>query len=98
MTAIIGPALMTKDGFIYGKPAPYRHGHVIQMMRDSFGLAGEAVHTATQGFMALLDDEFVGRFVDRFEAMKIAKANNLVRHRPCGHLNTGNELFSEDLW
>lgn len=73
-------------GLVHSAEQPRRHHHVIHEMAKR-GLGPECMHN--QGFVT---DK--GHFVDRHEAMIIAKAaGQLIR-------NTGplDELFSEDLW
>lgn len=68
-------------------PAPARHHHVMwtRLFVDGKKTGGEA----TQGFLTTH-----GRFVDRAEGLRIAKANDqiVVKH------GNPNELYSEDMW
>lgn len=73
-------------GYTYSVPNPGRHCDVLQLIfadgyKECFG--------ETQGFLTSTN-----RFVDRYEAMKIAKCAKQLK---AGKFNA-KQLFSEDLW
>jgi len=79
---IFEAAIRDEDGKVWQVGRPGRHHHVMQLM-PRHAITGE------QGFVTN-----TLRFVDRFEACKIARdANQII-------VKTGpdDELFSEDLW
>lgn len=71
-------------GKLYSLPQPNRHHHVI-------GLIGGISAPDKQGFL-----DNTGRFLDRKQALKLAKLNGQLIRGTSGY--QGNELFSEDLW
>ena len=86
---IVCVAIKTSTDVVYSLPLPARHHDVIRYMCEEmfFDRVGGDF---TQGFLASPD----GRFVDRKEALVIAKeANQLIRKTPPEDI-----LFSEDLW
>jgi hypothetical protein len=84
---ILGPAIRHPDGLIYGIGRRGRHHHCIRYM-STIGRAGIGVVT-DQGFVTTH-----GRYVNRYEGLRIAKAQNqLIRKTPPEY-----KLFSEDLW
>lgn len=87
MTEIItGVAMLGDDGRVWALPRPCRHNNIYALA----AFMNKAVDPCTQGFMTN-----TGRFVNRADAMIIAKANN-------GPWTTSEprrkDLFSEDLW
>lgn len=77
------------DGEVYHALPPNRHHNVLQQMdRDGVDFLGRD----EQGFLTS-----ASRFVDRLEAMEIAKASGQLKRRRPPHYQ-GPELFSEDLW
>lgn len=83
---IVGVAML-KNGLIYFRKAPARHANIFM----DYGRTG--LQAAEQGF--LLDD---GSFVNRVEALEIAKSNGQYRREELGNTTTFPHLFSEDLW
>ena len=77
---IIAPAIKTKDGKIYA--SRNSHSELLVLYKEEFKYS-------EQGFIT--DDL---RFVDRKEALKIAKKENSNLNK----LVNNDELFSEDLW
>jgi hypothetical protein len=76
------------EGTIYSVPPPGRHHTVIQMMaRDGF--PDEAMRLQNQGFVTS-----TGRFVDRYEAARIARAAGQIIREP----TPSDMLTSEDVW
>ena len=76
------------NGTIYSVPRPGRHHTVIQMMaRDGF--PNEAMALKNQGFVTN-----TGRFVDRYEGAKIARAAGQIVRDP----TPPDMLTSEDVW
>ena len=70
---------------ILSAPAPARHGHVLRAARCEPG---------DQGFLTS-----EGRFVDRKEAYRIARASGQPWVRMEGpEYYQGDELYSEDVW
>lgn len=84
---ITGVAIMDEKGRLWALPAPHRHNHI-------FALAALVADSAEgpmrgQGFTTS-----EGRFVERADALAIAKAAGQTR--PGAQL--GAMLYSEDLW
>ena len=77
---IIAPAIRTEDGRVYA--SRNSHSELIILYPDDFKYS-------EQGFIT--DDL---RFVDRKEALKIAKKENSNLNK----LVNNDELYSEDLW
>lgn len=75
-------------GISFSVPPPQRHHNVAQLM---FGLG---LPTDAQRYQGFLTNR--GRFVDRFEAAKIARAAQQVGSQK--RTDPQGELFSEDLW
>jgi len=82
-------ACQTRDGNIYHVPAPGRHHDVFAEMYKE-GVTREEVLWADQGFVTTF-----GRYVDRTEALKIARDNNQIFRELPGNYT---ELYSEHLW
>lgn len=82
---IIGVAIVVKNK-LYSLPKPNRHHHCIQL---AFEALGHSIHAESQGFMTN-----TGRYVEREEALAIAKAANQIIRQPAPQYL----LFSEDLW
>lgn len=77
-------AILQEDGSIYSLPKPHRHPDIIIDMASK-GLR----YGGQQGF--ILDN---GEFVNRVEALKIAKAADQVIRKD----DLTNQLYTEDLW
>lgn len=88
-------ALRTPAGVVYDLPKPGRHHDVIAHMADN----GVGAWDCDQGFTTS-----EGRYVDRFEAMDIARAAGqllAVQTDPDGidiRREPSDRLFSEDVW
>jgi len=76
------------DGTTYSLPAPARHHNVITLMIDD-ELPSESCALKNQGFVTS-----TGRFVDRYEGFKIAKAAGQLWRSS----TPPNMLTSEDVW
>ena len=76
------------DGLIYSIEAPARHFHILHAMVEK-DVDDEATHPRYQGFVTN-----TGRFVDRYEAAKIARAANQLIRQP----TPKDMLTSEDVW
>ena len=91
----ISAAALLIDDQIITLPPPARHHHLIHAA-CSVGYT-DYVAQSMQGFVTTY-----GRFVDREEAMVIARRANQVIPRTSGYtegeINDGPKLFSEDLW
>lgn len=86
MTETIAAAAIKLHDVVYSVEKPARHHHVFEYM---YNMGVEDHRDHTQGFVT-----DTGRFVDRKEALAIAKAaNQLIRKTSPEYL-----LFSEDLW
>ena len=72
---------------IYSLPRPARHADIMEFFRIKWD------DPKVEGF---LDDDNV--FVDRVDAMKIAKRCNQPLIDFWNDLNTATELYSENLW
>lgn len=70
---------------VYSLPKPNRHHNIIQFIFETNGYYEQ---NSVQGFLTT-----DGKFVDREEAMIIAKDNNQVKETIML-----TKLFSEDLW
>lgn len=88
MTETITAAALLYDGTIYSAPPPARHHTVIRMMADQ-GLPNEAMCLRNQGFVTS-----TGRFVDRYEGARIARAAGQIIREP----TPPDMLTSEDVW
>jgi hypothetical protein len=84
---ITGVAIVDTQGRIWALPAPRRHCHIFAMAAF-LGDSAEG-NMRGQGFMTSLN-----RFVERADALEIAKAAGQTR--PGAKL--GHQLYSEDLW
>lgn len=84
---ITGVAILTEDGALWALPKPNRHHHIFALA----ALTGKPADPGTQGFTTSF-----ARFVDRKEALSLAKASNQILESQSG--NSLNELYSEDLW
>lgn len=82
---IVGVSIISK-GVRYDLPKPNRHHHCIH---KAFLAEGKQVVTESQGFVTNL-----GRYVDRKEAMVIARLANQLIKEPTIH----DTLYSEDVW
>lgn len=90
---IIGVAMCveTVEGaFIAFLPQPHRHHDVFKQMGPTL-LFRTHINPDDQGFLTS-----EGRFVNRIEALEIAKRAGQFNRKPGGY--DGPELFSEDLW
>jgi hypothetical protein len=81
-------AAIIYDDVIYSVPPPGRHHTVIQMM-SAKGLPNEAMRLQNQGFVTS-----TGRFVDRYEGARIARAAGQIIREP----TPPDMLTSEDVW
>lgn len=84
----IDRAAICYNGVIYSVPRPGRHHTVIQRMVHD-GLPTEAMRLPNQGFVTSS-----GRFVDRYEAARIARAAGQIVREP----TPPDMLTSEDVW
>lgn len=73
---------------IYSVPRPGRHHTVIKMMYDD-GFPTEAMALKNQGFVTS-----AGRFVDRYEGARVARAAGQIIREP----TPPDMLTSEDVW
>jgi hypothetical protein len=87
---IVGVAIRRRDGLILSMPAPARHNDVLRRVWHMNPNPRRPVR-GIQGF--LTSD---GLFVDRRDAMKIARVNGQLR--PGSAASKTERLFSEDLW
>jgi hypothetical protein len=91
----IATAAIMHKGRPYHVDRPGRHHDVIRLLDKLF--PGDAPFTGAQGFMTN-----AGRFVDRYEAAKIATAAGQILPFQNGGLVATREnverLFSEDMW
>lgn len=83
---ITGVAIVLEYGGVVEMPRPYRHNHCIEL---AYRKNNKYNTTRSQGFITN-----TGRYVDRAEGLKIAKAAKqlLPRH------DHKTELFSESIW
>lgn len=79
-------AIKDENGKIYTLPQPARHSLIIKTLIEAE--IRYLLPSAVQGF--LTDDN---RFVDRIEAMKIARESGQVTA-----VTDRKELYTEDLW
>ena len=85
MEEIIAPAYKAKDGRIY--ISRFAHMEIVQLFKE---IDDKDIHKESiQGFITSYD-----RFVDRKEALEIAKKNNKNLKKLC----PSDELYSEDLF
>lgn len=85
MEEIIAPAYKAKDGRIY--ISRFAHMEIVQLFKE---IDDKDIHKESiQGFITSYD-----RFVDRKEALEIAKKNNKNLKKIC----PSDELYSEDLF
>jgi hypothetical protein len=82
---ITGVALLRDDGALWSLPKPNRHHHLFSLA----AFMGEDTEPCKQGFTTSY-----GRFLDRIDALAIAKAAN----QPIRKNGNIRELYSEDLW
>lgn len=82
---ITGVAILTQDGALWSLPSPNRHHHL-------FALAAFQGHNPEPGEQGFTTD--AGRFVDRVEALAIARAAD----QPIRKQGNVEKLYSEDLW
>lgn len=82
---------------LFTVPRPGRHHNVMLHMHDNYGYTN--IHHVLQGFVTTS-----GRFVEREEAHRIAKAAGQLIPRAGGYAKgeindqEGTHLFSEDVW
>ena len=81
-------AAISYNGVAYSVPRPGRHHNVIHVMMAA-GLPTEAMCLRNQGFLTS-----TGRFVDRYEAARIARAAGQIIRKP----TPPDLLTSEDVW
>ena len=84
---IIGAAIKHPSDVVYAALAPARHHHVMAFMdeQDEAGIG----NTRTQGFLTSR-----GRFIERGEALILAKENRQIVHKHPAFW----ELYTEDMW
>ena len=80
-------AAISYGGVVYSVPRPGRHHNVIRLMVEESGLGPDCMHC--QGFITSF-----GRFVDRYEAVKIASNAGQIKYKTFPL----TQLFSEDVW
>lgn len=73
-------------GQVYSLSSPNRHHHVIRMIGGIYGYHEE-------GFI-----DSKNQFLNRTQAMDLAKTNGQLKRRPGDNYYQGPKLFSEDLW
>lgn len=83
----ITEAAVRREGEVWSVPRPGRHHNVLQLVSLRVGREREGWE---QGFLTSS-----GRFVDRYEAFKIATAANQIIEKTPGPKGM---LFSEDVW
>lgn len=83
---IVAAAICSGDR-TWSLPAPARHCHVIAVVRRDYLTSPADVCCYNQGFLTS-----TGRFVDRYEALEVARAAKQVDKI------LGSVLTSEDLW
>ena len=89
MTEHIVAAAVSDGKMVFSMQRPMRHGDVLESMLVEFGLdAMEIGYPDNQGFLTS-----EGRFVERYEAGKIACAAGQIESLKWPPL-----LYSEDLW
>ena len=81
-------AALRYEGTVYSLPAPARHHNVIALMIGD-GLPSESCTLKNQGFVTS-----TGRFVDRYEGFRIARAAGQLWRSP----TPPDMLTSEDVW
>jgi hypothetical protein len=81
-------AAIRHDGTAYSLPAPARHHNVIALMIGD-GLPSESCRLQNQGFVTS-----TGRFVDRYEGFRVARAAGQLWRSP----TPPDMLTSEDVW
>jgi hypothetical protein len=86
MNETIEAAAVLYEEITYSVPRPGRHHNVIEAMYD-LGLRADAMRY--QGFVTS-----TGRFVDRYEAARIARAAGQIVREP----TPPDMLTSEDVW
>jgi len=93
----IEEAAILDGDHLFTVPRPGRHHHVMLHMHEHHGY--EYIRNVLQGFTTTS-----GRFVERIEAHRIAKAAGQLIPRAGGYAKgevndqDGNHLFSEDVW
>lgn len=89
MTETIIAVAIQRAGVIWTLPRPARHHHVIAAINDAHPVRGPLlIAEGAQGFVTS-----GGRFVDRVEAARIARASGQI-----ASLAAPPNLYSEDLW
>ncbi len=88
--SIVGVAIKNA-GKVWSLPKPNRHHNVIRHIVEvtGNGIKCSDVH----GFIT--DD---GVFLNRCEAMVLARVNGQLNRRPGAQFYQGPDLYSEDLW
>jgi hypothetical protein len=81
-------AALQYNGTVYSLPAPARHHNVMQRMFAD-NMPSEAMALQNQGFVTS-----TGRYVDRYEGFRIAKAAGQLWRSP----TPPDMLTSEDVW
>lgn len=88
MEKIVGVAVVY-NGTLYSLPAPNRHHNVFRVINNVAGGCG----FTNEGFITTS-----GVFLNRKEAMQLAKENGQLNRRQGSQYYQGPELYSEDLW
>lgn len=84
----IAAAAVYYDGLVYSIDAPARHYHILRAMMSK-DVDDAAMNPRYQGFVTN-----AGRFVDRYEACRIARGANQLIRQPTPE----DMLTSEDVW
>lgn len=84
---ITGVAIVDAQGRLWALPAPRRHHHIFALA----AFMGESAEGNSRGQGFMTSDN---RFVERADALDIAKAAGQTRPRA----QLGHQLYSEDLW
>lgn len=87
---IIGVAIKCGE-IVFSLPAPNRHHNVIHYIGENSG--DQFIEKGIQGFITNH-----GEFLNRKEAMALAKANDQLNRISGEQYYQGPELYSEDLW
>jgi len=85
-------AIRHPDGRLWTVPAPGRHHHAIREAAR-YGWPLDEIAESEQGFT---DNQ--GRFLNRCQALHVAKASGQLRRKTTPGAYTGPELYLEDLW
>lgn len=77
------------DGIVWSMERPYRHHHVIRTIVEATGRRYVDAAERAQGFL-----DSAGRFLDRFEALEVARAAGQLRE----DVPVQDRLYSENVW